>query len=199
MTTNGKTNPQIQEAQRAVEQSERPLRELDAKITQMQVQVTKAQTEGDRLKTERDECEEALIDEKPGAAGKLRDIASRETESAARIRGLSAKLAALQRQRPQLEAEYQQASVRLAAAIGDAEFNHLEEELSHARYRLAQSQEETVQRQKIVNQLADHLHALAAQRRDAQWRATQQDMKERFRRANPNEPGFLRVRTGFSL
>jgi chromosome segregation ATPase len=199
MTTNGKTNPRVLEAQKAVDVAQRPLKELDERIAKMQAQLTAAQSEAQKLQTERDQAEGAMVEDwTPANVAALRELAGREAENAARVRGLSAKLATLQGQRPQLDAEYQRAMAALNDATFEDEFNHLDEELSKARYHLAQSQEQTVQRQKAVNELADRLRTLAAQRREGQWQQQRAQAAVNFRKANPNgAPGFERARQGF--
>jgi len=195
---NGKTSPQVIEAQRAAERVARPLQELDNKIAQLQAQLTTTQRDAAALKAEREEWEYALIDEKPGAASKLRDVAQREAENQSRTRALSTKLDASQVQRVEVHEAYQQSQIALAQAVADAEFTYLEEELSKARYHLAQSQEQTVQRQKVVNELADRMRIMATQRRDAEQNAANELSRANFRKLNP-EPGFVRTRAGFGL
>ena len=75
------------------------------------------------------------------------------------------------------------------------------EELSKARFHLAQSQEQTKQREKVVNELADRFRLLSQQKREAQQAETQRASREKFMRDNNQfvtmDKARTHVRQGF--
>lgn len=197
--TNGKTNPKLVEAQQRVAVAEKELRASQSLLTQQQTKLSEAEQVMAHLADMRREAEGDIVDEKPGAVARIRQLDTDLSVAAARVNGLKTKLALMRPQIDALSAAHQQAAVALAGLMQDVQIAEAEEELSKARWHQAQAEEALTQAQKRTNEVHDRFRLLSQQKRDAQQAETQRASREKFLRDNPNNhpPARTHVRQGF--
>lgn len=193
---NGKLSSQLLQAQQRVADAEKELHNLDARIAQYQTKLAEAEHAVAELQSLRNDTEVDIVDERPGAVAKIRQIDADLAVGRARVSGITAKLGPLQAQRPPLATAVQQAAVALATLVDEQEFTALEEELSRARFQLGQAQEQIKVRERVVNELAERLRLVNARKRDAAWQQQRAAANADFRKLNPT-PGHEVVRRGF--
>ncbi len=200
---NGKANSKLAAAQQRVTEAEKELRSSESLLAQQKAKLSEAERDVAQLTAKRHELERDVVDDKPGAVARIKQFDATGDVSVASIRvnGLRTKVAFLQQEHDALNVVHQQAAMVLERLVEDERGVALEEQLSVARFHLAQSQEQTKQREKAVNEAYDRFRLWGSQRREAADRETQRISREKFMRDNNQfavmEKSHTRLRQGF--
>jgi hypothetical protein len=192
---NGKVDPRVITAQQCVEAALKPLRDAEKRAATTKLRLSGAETVLAVAEQAYDKAQSDYVDDDShGNKQKLHTPHAEVQAAKSRVDGFKRKLATEEAAIVPLRAEHDATMVALAQIQLEANLTHLEEVWSVSRDAVVKLEEQLVKARQVAWEDEQRFKTLAAQKRNAEQNAAQILSRERFRIANPKEPGFQRTR-----